>query len=274
MGIRPCATRPGNSEGQQRVAVGYQFLQTGQTAGAGNRVVFDQVEARFLSLFATAEDIGPAGWDNEFGHGMVDAYAAVLAAGGTPVNQPPDADYTFTTNDLTATFTDASSDSDGSVVSWDWDFGDTGGSSAQHPSYTYASAGTYSVTLTVTDNDGATDSVTKPVTVSGSSGDQYMFVNDIAISVSKKGSNYDATTVITIFDTFNQPVANAAVGISWSGVVSGTDSGTTGSDGTVQFKSPRIRNTGPFTVTVTDVTHATYTYDSALNIETTDSATY
>lgn len=225
-------------------------------------------------LTATAEDIGPAGWDNEFGYGIVDAYAAVLAAGGTPVNQPPDADFTFTTNDLTATFTDASSDSDGSVVSWDWDFGDTGGSSAQHPGYTYASAGTYSVTLTVTDNDGAVDSVTKPVTVSGSTGDQYVFVNDIAISVSKKGPNYDATTVITIFDTFNQPVSGAAVGISWSGVVSGTDSGTTGSDGTVQFKSPRVQSAGPFTVTVTDVTHATYTYDSALNIETTDSATY
>jgi serine protease len=225
-------------------------------------------------LHTTAEDIGAPGWDEYFGYGMVDAYAAVLAAGGTPTNQPPNADFTFTTDDLTATFTDASDDPDGTVVSWDWDFGDTGSSTAQNPSHTYASAGTYSVTLTVTDNDGAVDSVTKPVTVSGSTGDQYMFVNDIAVTVAKKGPNYTATTVITIFDTLGAPVSNATVSVSWSGVVSGTDSDVTGADGTVSIKSPRVRETGPFTVTVTNVTHATYQYDSSLNIETSDSASY
>lgn len=225
-------------------------------------------------LITTAEDIGDPGWDEYFGYGLVDAYAAVLAAGGTPTNQPPNADFTFTTNDLTATFTDASDDPDGTVVSWDWDFGDTDSSTAQNPSHTYASAGTYSVTLTVTDNEDATDSVTKPVTVSGSTGDQYMFVNDIAISVAKKGANYTATAVITIHDTLGAPVSNATVSVSWSGVVSGTDSDVTGADGTVTIKSPRVRSTGPFTVTVTDVTHATYQYDSALNVETSDSASY
>ena len=58
-----------------------------------------------------------------------------------------------------------SSDSDGTVASYAWDFGDasTGtGATAQH---TYAAPGTYTVTLTVTDNDGATATTTQSVTV-------------------------------------------------------------------------------------------------------------
>ena len=59
--------------------------------------------------------------------------------GGPPVNNPPTASFTHTTSDLTADFTDTSSDSDGTITSWSWDFGDGNSSSAQNPSHTYAS---------------------------------------------------------------------------------------------------------------------------------------
>ena len=85
-------------------------------------------------------------------------------------NIAPTADFTYTTLDLTATFTDQSYDSDGSIVSWDWNFGDGATSTEQNPTHMYASDGTYSVTLTVTDNEGATGTTSKDVTVSTAGG--------------------------------------------------------------------------------------------------------
>ncbi|MEO1594438.1 MAG: PKD domain-containing protein [Pseudomonadota bacterium] len=84
-----------------------------------------------------------------------------------PPNAPPMAAFSDSCTDLSCDFTDASSDSDGTIASWSWAFGDGATSTAQNPSHTYAAAGTYSVTLTVTDDDGDSDSVTQSVTVAG-----------------------------------------------------------------------------------------------------------
>ncbi len=103
--------------------------------------------------------------------GATDSASKDVTVSGSTTNDPPTADFTYTTTDLTVDFTDQSSDSDGSIASWSWDFGDGATSTSQNPSHTYDSDGTYTVTLTVTDDDGATDSASKDVTVSGSSGD-------------------------------------------------------------------------------------------------------
>lgn len=95
---------------------------------------------------------------------------ANATTGGGGGNAPPTANFTFSTSGLTAAFTDSSTDSDGSIASRNWSFGDGGTSTATNPSHTYASSGTYNVILTVTDNLGATGSVTKTVTVSGTCG--------------------------------------------------------------------------------------------------------
>ncbi|MFD5142239.1 collagenase [Streptomyces sp. NPDC058401] len=93
--------------------------------------------------------------------------------GGTtnpPANQAPVAGFTTAVNALAVSFTDTSTDADGTIASRSWNFGDGGaGSTAANPSKTYASAGTYTVTLTVTDNKGATATTSKAVTV-GTSG--------------------------------------------------------------------------------------------------------
>ncbi|HSO01575.1 MAG TPA: PKD domain-containing protein, partial [Gaiellaceae bacterium] len=62
-------------------------------------------------------------------------------------------------------FTDTSTDSDGSVESWAWSFGDGGTSTERHPTHVYLGPGTYPVTLTVTDDDGSSGSVTEDVVV-------------------------------------------------------------------------------------------------------------
>jgi serine protease AprX len=84
-------------------------------------------------------------------------------------NNAPTASFTYTTSDLTATFTDTSTDSDGTIASWSWNFGNGVTSTTQNPSHTYAADGTYAVTLTVTDDVGATDSASQSVTVSAPS---------------------------------------------------------------------------------------------------------
>ncbi|MEO8159963.1 MAG: S8 family serine peptidase [Arenimonas sp.] len=107
---------------------------------------------------------------------MVNAYSdiasvSLLGSYSAPTgNVAPIANFSFATSTLTATFTDASTDSDGSIASRSWNFGDGTTSTSTSPSHTYASAGTYNVQLTVTDNGGLGNSVTKPVTVSSGGG--------------------------------------------------------------------------------------------------------
>src|SRR2546430_11113111 len=74
----------------------------------------------------------------------------------TAPNQPPSAAFTFSCPTLACSFSDQSSDPDGSVTSWQWTFGDgTTRATTQNPSHTYSAAGSYTVTLTVTDNQTA-----------------------------------------------------------------------------------------------------------------------
>jgi PKD repeat protein len=94
-----------------------------------------------------------------------------VAACGDDSNQPdnvaPNASFTQVCTGLSCVFTDGSTDSDGSIASRSWTFesGTPPTSVDAAPTVSFAAAGTYTVTLTVTDNEGATDDVSQEVTV-------------------------------------------------------------------------------------------------------------
>jgi predicted phosphodiesterase len=100
-----------------------------------------------------------------------------------------------------------------------------------------------------------------------------IYVNDITMSYQKTGPNYSGLATVWIKDNAGADVAGATVSGSWSGGVSGTSTGVTGSDGKVTLQSPRTKNGGTFTFAVTNVAASGYTYDPVLNNETTDSIT-
>ena len=98
------------------------------------------------------------------------SWSLVLApssAGTPPANTPPKAAFTDACTGLTCQLDAGSStDADGTVTSWSWTFGDGGSDQGATVAHTFANAGTYDVRLVVTDDRGATDTLTRSVTVS------------------------------------------------------------------------------------------------------------
>src|SRR6185369_14318273 len=86
-----------------------------------------------------------------------------------PANQPPQVTISATptsgTLPLSVSFTSNAVDPDGYIASYGWTFGDGHTASTPNASNVYLGAGTYTARLTVTDNSGATASVTQVITV-------------------------------------------------------------------------------------------------------------
>jgi len=100
--------------------------------------------------------------------GATDSDSITITVAEVP-NQPPVASISATPTSgeapLEIQFTGSGLDSDGTITSYNWDFGDGQASTEQNPLYTYNNSNTYIATLTVTDDDGATDTDSITITV-------------------------------------------------------------------------------------------------------------
>ncbi len=164
--------------------------------------------------------------------------------GTTENNTAPTADFSYSCDGLTCDFTDQSSDSDGSIVSyeWDWTTDGTYEGSGETADYTYSSGGNYDVTLRVTDDDGATDTYTETVDV-GEGNTAPNEPTNPSPSDGATGVSTDPTLSVDVSDpdgdsmdvTFRDASDNSQIGstqtsisdggvasVTWSGLNSGT----------------------------------------------------
>ncbi|WP_372770853.1 trypsin-like serine protease [Pseudoalteromonas sp.] len=141
------------SEGNQSGCDGLTAWSSTQSYALGDKVSFNgrKYEATWWSTGA-----------------QPDVYSNVWrdsgTCGTTGGDQAPNADFSFSVSGSTVQFSNLSSD-DNSITSVDWRFGDGNTSQATSPSHSYAVAGTYTVTLTVVDSSGQTDSISKTLTI-------------------------------------------------------------------------------------------------------------
>jgi PKD repeat protein len=117
-------------------------------------------------------------------------------------NIAPTASFTSTTNGLTATFdASGSSDIDGTITAYQWNFGDGNTGTGGAPVHTYAASGTYPVSLTVTDNQGASHSLQQPVVVLAQNAAPtaaFSFeVSDFAVSVDGAASSDSDGSIVS-----------------------------------------------------------------------------
>ncbi|WP_030457181.1 lamin tail domain-containing protein [Herbidospora cretacea] len=147
-----------------------------------HQLITNEVQAKYVA--GSAKAFQPQAYIPNYASTTSDHYPVFsrydFVIGGGGGNQPPTASFTHSCTALSCAFTDASTDSDGTVVSRGWNFGNGQTSTAANPTATYASAGTYPVSLTVTDNGGATHTTTRNVTVTtGGGGAANVMINEV-----------------------------------------------------------------------------------------------
>ncbi|WP_155918325.1 PKD domain-containing protein [Marmoricola sp. URHB0036] len=157
--------------------VGQQRFTTSTTSIDYRNVRGAFVAGGKLFFASSSGNLWQATW-NQAGHTAVTGTAATIGTAGTgwssralfpmqatppPVNDPPVATATVSCNQLTCSYdATGSTDPEGGALTYDWDFGDgTSHGTGVTTTHTYAAAGDRTVTLIVTDNKGATNSVTR-----------------------------------------------------------------------------------------------------------------
>jgi PKD repeat protein len=185
-------------------------------------------------------------------------------------NVPPVANVSATptsgTTPLTVQFTGSgSSDSDGTIASYAWTFGDGGTATTANPAHTYTTAGTFTATLTVTDNRGATASRSVQISVQPNA-NLVVFVSGLALQAVGASGGSAAQATVTVRRPDGQVVSGVAVTGRWTGVVKSTATATTDAAGNAVLVSKPVRRGGSVTFEVTGLAKSGYAYDASKNV--------
>jgi hypothetical protein len=130
--------------------------------------------ARQLTLTAVRVELGAGTWGyvSAPGKAIFDNFMLVSNSpppppppGNTPPVAKPGGPYNATTAQAIQFNGSGSSDADGTITAYQWNFGDSTTGTGVTPTHAYSSPGTYTVTLTVTDNKGATNSASTTATI-------------------------------------------------------------------------------------------------------------
>lgn len=120
-------------------------------AGAAALLLAQNPSASPAAIFAQLISDGAVGKLSGLGTGSPNLLLQVATGDGTPTDFPPSAAFTYSCADLACSFNGTSSTDDNGITQYQWDFGDGTVASGATSSHTYASAGNYSVALTVSD---------------------------------------------------------------------------------------------------------------------------
>jgi serine protease len=158
-------------------------------------------------------------------------YAA--SSGGTPVDNPPVASFTYNCTDLACSFNGSGSTDDHGVAAYAWNFGDASSGNGASVSHSYGAAGSYSVTLTVTDTVSQTNATSKTVAVTAPGGSPCPACTKTSGTLASGGTAYNPSssgfasnggsfeghlrgTAGTDFDLYLEKYSSGLFGASWS----------------------------------------------------------
>ena len=166
----------------------------------------------------------------------------------------------------------SSSDVDGMIVSYAWDFGDGSSSTSSNPvvQHTYTAAGAFTARVSVTDNRGGTSSASAAVQVQQEP-EKLIKVAALNLAIVNLARGRQVQATVTVQDLGGRSISGAKVTGSWTGLVRSTASASTNASGNAVLSSKSTTKKGTMSFKVTAVSLSGYTYDAAQNTATTAS---